>query len=453
MAFRTKVRGIYATALTALLDEIVQASEPIERRFDREFPVEPAETTVETTRDRQGVGVHGAPSAVAAVSDQLAVARDTFAWAADLPRGGVYAGEVTDTLGSGAVLTCGDGEGFLPYSSTSRRIETGDRLRVQVHESVPPWSDRRPELATDIRVPGALATLVRGGATASGSPSLTDVVPAEAPAGWGITWGEPAEEAGFDALAAAVEAGAERARAIDDALTEPPEEVAPGRYWADAATRWIWFGRASRFALDERRRSVTTTMPGHHRIKAGAEAASAAVDFVEAVCDPDGKFPFAAVTRQFGPREGDEIAIGHGKPDGRRYDLGPATVTDRAADGTVTVERELTPGGTYDALGTEIRAGDTAVTKLTEGRWWYPTVYRGADDKRRGTYVNVCTPVELFPKEARYVDLHVDVIKGADGAVERVDDDELDAAVEAGEVSPELAEKARSVAAAVGNAL
>ena len=454
MASRTRVRGIYATALTALLDEIVQASEPIERRFDREFPVEPAEATVETTRDRQGVGVHGAPAAVAAVSDQLAVARDTFAWTADLSQGGVYAGEVTDTLGSGAVLACGDGEGFLPYSATDRRIETGDRLRVQVREPAPPWSDRRPELDTAVCVPGALATLVRGGATASGEPSLTDVVPAEPPEGWGIEWGVSAEEAGFDALAAAVEAGAERARAIDDALTEPPEGAAPGRYWADAATRWIWFGRESRFALDERRQSVTTTMPGHHRIKTGAEAASAAVDLVEAVCDPPGEeFPFVAVTRQFGPREGDEIAIGHGKPDGRRYDLGPATVTDRTADGTVTVERELTPGGTYDALGTEIRAGDTAVTKLTEGRWWYPTVYRGADGKRRGTYVNICTPVELFSREARYVDLHVDVIKGADGAVERVDDEELDAAVAAGEVSPELAEKARSVAAAVANAL
>jgi predicted RNA-binding protein associated with RNAse of E/G family len=80
-------------------------------------------------------------------------------------------------------------------------------------------------------------------------------------------------------------------------------------------------------------------------------------------------------------------------------------------------------------------------------------VYRSADGDTKGTYVNVCTPVELFPDGARYVDLHVDVVKHADGTVERVDDDELDAAVEAGDVPEKLAERARSVAAAVANAL
>jgi predicted RNA-binding protein associated with RNAse of E/G family len=47
----------------------------------------------------------------------------------------------------------------------------------------------------------------------------------------------------------------------------------------------------------------------------------------------------------------------------------------------------------------------------------------------------------------------VDVVKRADGEVERLDDDELDAAVADGDVPGPLAEKARSVAAAVRNAL
>jgi predicted RNA-binding protein associated with RNAse of E/G family len=97
--------------------------------------------------------------------------------------------------------------------------------------------------------------------------------------------------------------------------------------------------------------------------------------------------------------------------------------------------------------------GDVAVTKLTEGKWWYPTVYRSADGETRGTYVNVCTPVELFPEHARYVDLHVDVVRHADGSVERLDDDELDAAVDAGHVQPALADRARTVATSVERAL
>ena len=128
-------------------------------------------------------------------------------------------------------------------------------------------------------------------------------------------------------------------------------------------------------------------------------------------------------------------------------------MTELEADGTVTVERAMTGGGTYDALGVERREGDVATTTFVEGRWWYPTVYRGADGDHRGTYVNVCTPVEVFPDCARYVDLHVDVVKRPGGEVRRVDDDELDAAVEAGDVPEPLAERAREVAASIENAL
>ena len=45
------------------------------------------------------------------------------------------------------------------------------------------------------------------------------------------------------------------------------------------------------------------------------------------------------------------------------------------------------------------------------------------------------------------------MIKQPDGTVERVDADELAAAVDAGDISPALAEKARDVATAVENAL
>ena len=194
-------------------------------------------------------------------------------------------------------------------------------------------------------------------------------------------------------------------------------------------------------------------MPGHHRTKAAAETASAAVDLVEALCEPAGEFPFGVVARQFGPTEGDRIAIEHGKPDGRTVTLGRGEVTELDPDGSVAVEREISGGGTYDALGVERVEGDVATTTFVEGRWWYATVYRGADGERRGTYVNVCTPVEIFPDAVRYVDLHVDVVKGPDGEVRRVDDDELDDAVEAGEVSEPLADRAREVAASIENAL
>jgi len=490
---RLRIRGIYATAITRLvLDSgaaVVGASEPIRERFDAEFGDDPHDATVATTDDRQGVGVHGGGDAVAAAEAVLSdVGRDTFVWDDPTPPGAVFDARVTDTLGSGAVCDLGPAEGFLPYGATDAYLEPGDELRVQVRESAPPWADRRADLGAELQAGSGFATLIRGreGVTvdtrddAAGRElaGMTDLLDAEAPEGWGIEWSHAATRAGMDALSAALDDAADRAAALDAALDGGSDDdpaaaadagSAPRRVVAPEAGRWVWFGGESRAALDGARRRVTPTMAGHHRTKAASEAASAGVDLAEALCgsavggggdgseadddDSGPGFPFDVVTRRFGPVAGDSVEITHGKPDGRAFSLGRGEVTDRGSDGTVEVAREMSGRGTYDALGTDRAAGDTATTKFREGRWWYPTVYRGEEGVSKGTYVNVCTPVECFPDSIRYVDLHVDVVRRPDGTVERVDDDELEAAVRAGDVPPAAAEKARSVAASLVRAL
>lgn len=462
-----RVRGIYATALTDLLRDdfaVVQASAPIRDRFNDPFPARPADAAIETTDDRQGVGVVGDREAVAGVTDHLHdVSRDTFTWLAVAPRGAVFQGVVTDTLGGGAVVDLGDGEGFLPYDHTEDYVDEGDIRSVQVAAPEPPWSDDRPLLDTDLCVEGGLVTLTRRATSENGEIArLAELLPVDPPTGWSPDWAPAADEADLDALADALAQVGERAEELMAAIGDTDADETPVRLYEGEVIEWVWFGREARFALDGCRRDVTPTMPGHHRVKAAHPGASAAVDLVEAVCPDSGGedagyddlgFPFEAVASQFGPQEGDRVALAHGKPDGRLLVLGRAEVTDREADGTVTLRREMHPGGTYDALGVERREGDVAVTKVREGRWWYPTVYRGADGQRRGTYVNVCTSVEVFPDSVRYVDLHVDVVKHADGTVERVDDDELDAAVESGHLREELASKARAVASTIEEAL
>ncbi|QLG63748.1 DUF402 domain-containing protein [Halorarum salinum] len=475
-----RVRGIYATALTRLLleadHEVVQASSPIRRRFDAELPTADHDVSLETTDDRQGVGVGGEPDAVEAATALLRdVGIDAFAWADATPRGAVFDGRVTETFGGGAVLDLGVGEGYLPFENAEGYVGEDDVFRVQVVESRAPWGDGRPELDTRVRAMAGLATLVPGreGTRVAGGDDaaarelvgMTDLLDPELPEGWGIEWARGARDAGMDALGSALERATEHARTLEPVLDEPEGE--PGRVAAPTDGAWVWFGRESRFELDGLRRRVTATMPGHHRTKAASAAASAGVDLAEALCsfatdgdegsvdggEGNGGFPFGVVADRFGPVEGDSVAIEHGKPDGRLITLGRGEVTGRDADGTVSVRREMTAGGTYDALDARREAGDVALTTFREGRWWYPTVYRDADGERKGTYVNVCTPVEAFPGSVRYVDLHVDVVKHADGRVERVDDDELDGAVAAGEVSESLAAKARLVAGAVENAL
>ncbi|WP_200530790.1 DUF402 domain-containing protein [Halorubrum sp. LN27] len=486
---KARVRGIYATALTeALLDaghEVVDASPPIRRRFDAKFGSDPPDARIATTEDRQGVGAHGDPEAVAALRDLLTGAGlDALAWADPTPPGTVLDGEVTETLGGGAAVRLrvggsesGDGagetaEGYLPYGSVDDRVETGDSVRVQVRESAAPWTDRRPELDGSLRAGGGFVALEPGSGTrvdvrndeaARELSGMLDLLGLEPPDGWRAVWKPPAVDADTEALEAGLDRAVAAAEGLDDAVDaaggagvlDGSDLVREAPLATPNAGVWVWFGRESRFALDDRRREVAATMPGHHRVKAGSADASAGVDLAEALCEPDADaaFPFGVVTDAFGPAEGDALRLEHGKPDGRLITLGEATVTAVDADGSVTVEREMTGGGTYDGLDVPREAGDVAETSLKEGRWWYPTTYRGRDGTVRGTYVNVCTPVEVFPNAARYVDLHVDVVKRPDGSVERVDDDELREAEAAGEVPEPLAEKARSVASALENAL
>ncbi|WP_265108901.1 DUF402 domain-containing protein [Halosolutus halophilus] len=473
-----RVRGIYTTAVTQLLDEngfeIVQASDPIEERFTDSFATIPAAVSIETTRDRQGVAVSGDPDAVTAVVDELdSIAIDTFHWDAEVPRSAVFDGDVIEASGGGgAVVDLGDGRrGYLDYDDVDGYVDTGNRYRVQVHEPAPPWDDDRPRVVPSVAVAGGLCTLSRDrhgvsaalrGERADELVGMTDLLSTDVPEGWGLRWQPDAADADLEAMGTALDRAVDRVETLETALADAPDDPGePGRLAAPERTAWLWFGRESRFALDDARRAVTATMAGHHRTKAADRAASAAVDFAEAVCgsagsgndDGDDGFPFEAVTYQFGPTTGDRIEIGHGKPDGRLVSLGRGEVTNWEADGSVTVERSMRGGGTYDALGVPKESGDVAVTKFREGRWWYPTTYRDAEGTAKGTYVNVCTPVELFPDCARYVDLYVDVIRKPDGTVAIVDEDELEAAVADGLVAEALAEKATSVATAVERAL
>ena len=456
-----RVRGIYATALTRVCRqrediEVVRASEPIRARFDAEFADTPPEATITTTAGRLGVGISGRPALVERLSSAVGVAVDTLSWLDPAPRGAVFRGRVTETDQAGALIDLGVADspaGWLPAAATDRSLEPGDTIQLQVREPHPPWTDSRPVLGPAPRVDAGLVTLTRGGSTRNDEAArLATLLSVDIPDGWGARWAPGAPDAGMDAMRAALERALEGVDTLERATAEPPATT-PARLATLGATRWCWFGRASRFALDEARRAVTPTMPGHHRIKAASSGASAAVDLVEAVCEPTGAFPFAPVTRQYGPAEGDRLAIDHGKPAGHLIRLGEGVVTAYDPDGGVTIERQISAGGSYDALDVPREAGDVAITKIQEGRWWYATDYRDQAGRSKGTYLNVCTPLEIFPDAVRYVDLHVDVVREADGTVRRVDDAELTAAVEAGELSEALADRAREVASRIETAL
>jgi len=467
-----RVRGIYATALTEQFRQagdvtVVDPSPPIEARFETTFETAVPDVDVAMTEDRLGVSVSGDPDGVETITERIAaVGLDTFTWSAPLPKGAILDGTVESTKGRGVVVRAGEQAGYLPNRAGGEDLETDDQVRVQVSEPSPPWSDSRPRLTTTIEVPGELASLEKGvdamvadtprGEAGQELARTTELLSATIPPEWGVKWGRGAVDVDMATLETALTRVVEQAETIEAALAEEEGGTADSgslliRPWE---TVWLRFGRETRFTLDDLRAGATETIPGHHRIKAGGESAGNAVDFVEALEQDLDAFPFGAVTEAFGPTEGETVRIVHGKPEGEEFALGSGTVTDRSVEKSrVTVEREMQSRGTYDAIGTSREPGDTATTRFAEGRWWYPTVYRGESGADKGTYVNIATPVEVFPSEIRYVDLHVDVIKHPIGTVEIVDEDELEAAREAGYVPDEVAERARETASKVASVL
>lgn len=115
-------------------------------------------------------------------------------------------------------------------------------------------------------------------------------------------------------------------------------------------------------------------------------------------------------------------------------------------DGLLTLDRAFSAGGTYDSLNAPKWAGDYGTIEVVQGGWVLRRTYRRVDGTLIGELYNIQTPAEVGPGFVRYTDLEVDVMRLPDGRVEVVDEADLDAAVRARGISPELAEKARAIA-------
>ncbi|MFB6254341.1 MAG: DUF402 domain-containing protein [Halobacteriaceae archaeon] len=461
----TRIRGIYSTALTYYLDEqttidIVDPSPTIADRMNADYSVAQADITITADDDRQGIQISGSSTDLDAVTESITdIEIDAFSFSDPTPKAGIYQGTVTDTIGAGAILTLDENAtGYLPYNAVDAYIEEGDTYTVQIRSPSPPWNTQDPRLSTQLTVPGHLFTLIRNKTSnivevpEESSPEeydrMIDLLSIDVPPNWGISWHILADEISLDALEKALEAQLEICRTIEETMTSQGSELEGNHeILKPYRTNWIWFGRQARFLLDDFRNEVTHTLPGHHRVKAISETASQAIDFAEGIQAEIETFPFDVIISQFGPQQGDVVTIHHGKPNGSFISLGQGIVTDYSSENRkITVKRSISGGGTYDALNVKREKGDKAITKFKENRWWYPTAYYSDEGDLRGTYINISTPVELYPNRIQYMDLYIDVIKHADGTVEIVDNDELQEAVESDLVPVEIAEEAESLA-------
>ncbi len=200
----------------------------------------------------------------------------------------------------------------------------------------------------------------------------------------------------------------------------------------------------SKSRLDEIRGSVTPTIRGHHLYKACGDNLSSAVDMAESLltdCVPRDQVEsiFAKTIASGLPFEGSLVEIEHVKLNGSQLSLGVATIErfDKDKD-LLVLRRRFKEKGMYDGLRIEKRPGDYAITNAKLGEWFLVTRYFSREGDLKGTYVNLNTPIELYPDRLRYVDMEVDICIWADGRIGVLDTPFLADAVKENLVSRSL---------------
>ena len=194
----------------------------------------------------------------------------------------------------------------------------------------------------------------------------------------------------------------------------------------------VEFPALSKKKLDELRSAVAPTLDGHHYYKACGEMVSSALDMaekmLEKVCSRvDVEHLFKQTIEANYPRVGSLIDIEHVKLDGQVFNLGKASIEAFNHNKSfIQLSRVFKTAGVYDGLKTRKAPDDYAVTEVKLGEWHFKTQYFSKNGRYKGAYINLNTPIELYPHGIRYVDLEVDVCVWPNGRVRVLDEKKLE---------------------------
>lgn len=446
-----RIRGIYSTALTKLLldhgFEIVHPSATTRERFRLKRNDESPDLDLYDRRDLQGVRALGKAEPIAAFVSTLQSRLDDVImrkWPFTVD--GIYKGIVkgpepeTHALLIDIGTTVGRiAEEEIPHPDLEQVIVQVERRR----------RTNRPALTREIKVPGKYAILlpkprvklsrkIRDPKTRSKLQKLGKEL---APPNRGILWRTAAADQPSNVLSDEIIKLMKEEKAI---LKKAEEAEAPATLWEGPYSIDVEFPALSKKKLDEIRKSVVSTIDDHHFYKTCRGKISSALDMAEKILEKgcsheevEGLFKQTIETEY--PDVGSVIEIEHVKLDGRTLRLGKALIEDfNHSESVIRFSRVFERKGIYDGLKTRKEPGDRAITEAKLGEWYFKTKYFSREGRYKGTYVNLNTPVELYPYGIRYVDLEVDVCAWPDGKVEKLDEEKLEKATAEGIVTQKL---------------
>jgi hypothetical protein len=443
---KAKVRGIYSTALTKLLldkgFEIIQPSTIIKKRFGLEENQSPPDLKIKDRYDLQGIRVLGSPEAV---DNFQSILHSTFTdvltrkWPVQLD--GIYKGNVMDVEGETVYVELCDGLiGELP----GRELPSGDVKQVLVQVERKKIGSKHPVLTTKLKIVGKYAILTKS-CKVGVSFKIRDLNKrAElyalgknlASEDWGIIWREHSANQPAEVLVKEIEMLRAKAEGLNESAqkADAPALLVEGLCFMDAE-----FPSISKSQLDALRATLVPTLNGHHFYKSCGGKVSAALEMAEKLLEKgqdmlEVEELFKSQIAADFPEVGSVVDVIHVKPTGNALHLGQAKI-ESLGDGKIKYIRTIRACGLYDGLGVVKEAGDTAVSETRIGDWWINTEYFSRYGELKGTYINLNTPVEVYPKAIRYVDLEVDVCIRPDGTIKILDMDKLKKALEKGLIS------------------
>ena len=448
---KVRIRGVYSTALTKLfLDEgfeIVQPSITIKERFELKDNNESPDLDIDDRGDLQGVRAQGKKETIRTLKFLLQSRLDDVIIRGEaVTVNGVYKGLIksVNSIKHTVFIDIGPTVGKMAENEIS---DTNQKQVVVQVEGV--LGAKAPLLTTRIRIPGKYAVLLadqgvnisRKIRDTQKQSRLLQLGKELATPKWGILWRTASEDQSLSALkdeiANLVKGGEAVLRKAAD--VEAPAMILEGDHFAD-----VEFPYMSKKILDDVRESVTPTLGGHHYYKACGGTFSSALDMAERLLEKghtknEVKELFRrTIEAEYADVES-IIDIYHVKLDGKVVHLGRALMEAyNEEEGEIQLRRNFEKEGIYDGLGVKKEQGDYAITKAKVGDWHVETQYFARDEQYKGTYININTPIELYPYGIRYVDLEVDVCIWPNGELRTLDKEKLEKAASEGIVTEKL---------------
>jgi len=447
---KVKIRGNYTTALTKLLLEngleIVQPSLTIKKRFGLLDNSAPPDIKIKDRYDLQGVRVLGTSDAVNAFQSILHSAFEdvlTRKWRVSID--GIYNGKAIESDEDTVYVDIGGGViGRLPkpefvIAEDKPRLVQVERKRIGA---------KQPILTMNLKIVGNYAILAQNSRVGvslkihdlNKRAELYALGKTLAPDGWGIIWRESSANQSRETLENEITKLAEKVKILNTkaAHANAPTLLIEGSHFMDVEFPWF-----SKRDLDKLRASVAPTLDGHHFYKSCGGEVSAALEMAEKLLEKgqsriEVEKSFREQLYRF-PEEGSLVDVEHVKLSGLVFHLGQATI-ESLDDKQIKYSRIMRSNGFYDGLGVKKEAADKAVSETKIGEWSITTKYFSNSGEFKGTYINLNTPAEVYPKAIRYVDLEVDICIKPDGTVKILDMEKLEKALENGFISRKLFE-------------